>query len=60
MTRFIQAADLAEVDRICYAMLVENPCAFAKHPVVFRFDDEAIASETRPDPVLSFKLRFDR
>jgi aminoglycoside 3-N-acetyltransferase len=54
-----QAADLPDVDRICTAMLIENPCAFARQSVVFRLEDDAIANELRSDPVLSFKLRFE-
>jgi len=58
-TGTFQAAHLVDVDRVGYAMLAENPCAFVKHPVTFRLDDHAIVDENRTDTVLTLKLTFD-
>jgi aminoglycoside 3-N-acetyltransferase len=52
-----QAAYLPDVDRVCYAMLAEDPCAFVRRPVIYRLDERDIADEARTDAVLNFKQR---
>jgi aminoglycoside 3-N-acetyltransferase len=56
--RVNHAVDLAEVDRIGYAMLAEDPCAFASRPVRVDLDDAAVGAKPSGDPVATFRLSF--
>jgi len=51
-----QAVRVADVDRIGYTMLAEDPCAFASRGVRVDLDESATAANPVRDPVAVFKL----
>ena len=54
--QFGQSARVADVDRIGYALLAENACAFSSRKVRIDLDDRAVSAEPSRDPVTVFKL----
>lgn len=53
---FGQAASVADVDRIGYAMLTENPWAFSTRKVCIDLDDSAVAADPSCEPFTTFNL----
>jgi aminoglycoside 3-N-acetyltransferase len=53
------AVRAADIDRIGYAMLAENPCAFASRNVRVDLDETATAAAPVHDPVAVFKLSVE-
>ena len=51
-----QTVRTADVDRIGYAMLAENPCAFVSRDVCVELDETATAANPVRDPIAVFKL----
>ncbi len=52
----MQCVDVHDVDRIGYAMLVENPCAFLERSVEVRLDESEVAAAPVADSVVRFVL----
>lgn len=52
------AVDVDAVDRVGYAMLAENPCAFASRNLQVNLDESAVATSPSGEEVVNFTLAF--